>query len=98
MSSNEQAKASKEKTREIKVWVDKDRIREIEQGQTNNARVWTQYPLSPAVIEATLLIKEPEKTVTISESEYHQMTRDFDNPKAMGAFRFWYEKLFGSQT
>ena len=83
----------KEKTREIKGWVPSDSRLE-----THGETYFTQKMNSDDIKhfrEATLLIKEPEKTVTLTESEFHQMARDFDDPEAVGACRFWYEKLFG---
>lgn len=88
---------SKEKTREIKGWV-----REYHAPWIKEGVAMPFFPEKPTdggpLIEATLLIHEPEKTATISESEFHQMTRDFKNPHATVAFKFWLEKLFGSET
>lgn len=104
-------KMSKEKTREIKVWVQKEILTDKESRSRNirpmvcpvqgEVELCTDY-----FVEGTLLIKEPEKTVTISESQFVQMARDIEYDSRLTAISSnhisartkWFKQLFGSET
>lgn len=98
-------KMSKEKTREIKVWVHRN---VAEHGVYEKGSRITPGWVEPfdGAIEATLLIKEPEKTVTISESQFVQMARDIEYDSRLTAISSnhisartkWFKQLFGSET
>lgn len=97
---------SKEKTREIKVWVQKEILTDKESRSRNirpmvcpvqgNIELCADY-----FVEATLLIKEPEKTVNISESQFDEAWEDtrscgYVTPET--SVKKLKEKLFGSET
>lgn len=65
------------KTREIKVWVNKDRLHEIDIPIITDKRKDLMDTWSPSMIEARLIIEEPERTVTISESELRECFDSF---------------------
>lgn len=82
---------SKEKTREIKVWMDKD----WEDLMHNNCLiVFNNKRTYDHSVEATLLIKEPEKTVAVTRDELYALWGWRDKKD----FEAHVNRLFGSET
>lgn len=80
------------RTKEIEVWVNPETVY---QGGFNVFSHAYKGRITDDMVRARLIIELPEKKVEITESVFHQMARDFEDPKKTSAFRYWYVKLFG---